>query len=91
MTGPKKRLTNNAYLVQSLGLQTRQLALKREKVRLARRKVEAIEMMAADQRRQAVAMENIANELIAFRTVFASAHGFSVDSFEVLVNPVSEI
>ena len=46
--GPRKRLTNNSFLQQTLALNSRAIQLKREKLRLEKRRVAALEVIACE-------------------------------------------
>lgn len=79
MTAKKQtKLTSNSYLAQTLGQQTRQLQLKCERLRLERRKVEALESIAANQCRQTSALDTIASELITVRSLYSAVNGIEL-------------
>jgi len=59
-----KRLTNSSYLSQTLALQTRQVQLEREKLRVAREKAEAL--------------KTIASELTTLRSLYMLVNGVNV-------------
>jgi phage terminase Nu1 subunit (DNA packaging protein) len=85
------RVSNTSYLTQTLALHTRQLALKRQRIRLERRKVEALELIAATQQSQLVAMNVIANELVSVRTAYASVNGITFSPFTPVLLTDAEV
>jgi hypothetical protein len=61
------KLSNESFLRQTLALQTRQLQLKRQKLRLETRKVQAL--------------ESIASLLNTFQALYSVVHGISIESY----------